>query len=86
MLASRSGLFPLLKSGHYDVKLSREELDKSACWIDLLVPYCGDYTEAAAWSEPDQRKYEQSPRKRQRMEETERQNLRELLTHWNPGD
>ena len=26
---------------------------KLACWIDLLVPYCGDYREANAWSQED---------------------------------
>jgi len=32
------------------IKLSRKELDMLAAWIDLVVPYCGDYVEANAWS------------------------------------
>ncbi|MGL4943295.1 MAG: hypothetical protein ACRC46_08900 [Thermoguttaceae bacterium] len=42
---------------HSDVKLSREELDKIACWIDLLVPQCGTYDELAAWDAGDQNKF-----------------------------
>jgi hypothetical protein len=50
--AARSRLIGLLEAGHKDVRLSREEMDKIACWIDLLVPYCGDYAEANTWGEP----------------------------------
>lgn len=45
--ASQSRLIAMLERGeHFGVVLSREELDKLALWIDLLVPYAGDYTEA----------------------------------------
>ena len=78
--AARSELFPLLDRGHYGVKLSREELDKLACWIDLYVPFCGDYTEANAWTEKEMEKYQRYLAKRKRMEELERRNIAELLT------
>ena len=39
--------------------LSREELDKLAAWIDLVVPFCGDYVEANAWTEDGLRHAEQ---------------------------
>jgi hypothetical protein len=55
--AARSGLIPLLENGHEDTELSQEELDKIACWIDLLVPYCGDYTEANTWADPGMERY-----------------------------
>ena len=77
--ACRSELLPLLEAGHYGAELSREELDKLACWIDLLVPYCGDYTEAHAWSPEEVEKYQHYQAKRQRMEDTERQNLEAWL-------
>ncbi|MHB9062990.1 MAG: HzsA-related protein [Pirellulaceae bacterium] len=45
--AARSRLPKMLEEGtHYGVRLSRSELNRIAAWIDLLVPYCGDYTEA----------------------------------------
>ena len=44
--AARSKLICLLEEGHEEVALSEEEMDKIACWIDLAVPFSGDYTEA----------------------------------------
>ena len=73
--AATSQLMTLLDEGHQDVDLSQEELDKIACWIDLLVPYCGTYTEAAAWSEEEKQFYARSLAKRKRMEDIERSGL-----------
>ncbi|MCZ7635859.1 MAG: hypothetical protein M5U12_07320 [Verrucomicrobia bacterium] len=73
--AARSALFPLLAQDHYGVRLSREEWDRLACWIDLLVPYCGDYTEANAWTEAERRTYERFADKRRRMEALEQEQI-----------
>jgi hypothetical protein len=73
--ACRSGLFPLLAAGHYGVTLSQEDLDKLACWIDLYVPFCGDYLEANAWNDAELKKYERFLAKRKQMEAMERHNL-----------
>jgi len=67
------------EQGHEGVKLSQEELDKIACWIDLLVPYCGDYVEANAWTREEIDKYDCFMKKRRRMEEIERKNIEELV-------
>jgi len=83
--ANRSGLLTLLDQGHQGVKLSREELDKIACWIDLLVPYCGDYREANAWTEKEMKKYERYAEKRRQMEEAEQQNIDAMLGREEPG-
>lgn len=77
--AVRSSLMPLLEAGHQGVKLTRAELELMACWIDLLVPYCGDYLEANAWTAEELEKYQHFAAKRQQMEAVERQNIRELL-------
>ena len=53
------------------MKLSGEELDKIACWIDLLVPYCGDYAEANTWDDKLRRKYQRSLERRREMEAIE---------------
>ena len=65
--SSRSGLISLLERGHQGVRLSREELDKLSCWIDLYVPYCGDYTEANTWSDEEIEKYRHFETKRNRL-------------------
>ncbi len=54
-------------------------MDKIACWIDLLVPYCGDYIEANAWTQEELAKYDHFAKKRERMEEMERKNIEELI-------
>ena len=77
--AAKSQLIEMLRKGHEGVKLSQEELDKLACWIDLLVPYCGDYREANAWSEEEKAKYEHFLDKRRRIEAIEARNVTELL-------
>lgn len=81
--AARSKLITILEQGHEGVKLSREEIDKLACWIDLLVPYCGDYTEANAWTQEELHKYDHFMKKRKRMEEIERKNIKELIARQN---
>jgi hypothetical protein len=68
-----SRLLAILDEGHGGVRLTAEEMEKIACWIDLGVPYCGDYTEANAWSEAEKETYRRFLRKRKRMEDAERQ-------------
>jgi len=77
--ACKSTLMTQLRKGHNGVKLSREELDKIACWIDLLVPYCGDYMEAHAWSDGGVKKYEHFLNKRKAMEAIEQESIKALI-------
>ena len=77
--AAKSELITMLEKGHMGVKLSREEMDRIACWIDLLVPYCGDYTEANSWSDEEKSKYDHFLQKRRRMEDIERENINNLI-------
>ena len=77
--AARSRLVAMLEKRHNDVSLSREERDKIACWIDLLVPYCGDYREANAWTPADRREYDRYEQRRMEMEAEERRSIRQLI-------
>jgi hypothetical protein len=45
-VADSSQLVQMLKKGHQGVKLSGEEWDRLITWIDLNVPYAGDWSEA----------------------------------------
>jgi hypothetical protein len=83
--AARSELLTFLEQGHQGVKLSREELGKISCWIDLLVPYCGDYRESNAWTEEEMKKHERYAEKRRQMEEIEQQNIDALLGKREPA-
>ena len=72
-------MLTLIEGGHGGVRLNREELDKIACWIDLYVPYCGDYEEAGAWTPEETAKYRRYLEKRRKMEALEQRNIEELL-------
>lgn len=78
--SATSDLIPLLEKGHHNVQLTREELEKIECWIDLLVPYCGDYAEAAVWTDEETAKYRHFTEKRRSQEELERANIQEFLS------
>ena len=78
--AARSGLIHLLKNKHGNVSLSPEEMNKIACWIDLVVPFCGNYTEANAWTESERQLYRRFLDKRRRMERLETGYLNPLVS------
>ncbi len=52
--AALSPMIKMLRSGgdanHKEVHLPEKDLQKIALWIDLLVPYCGDYCESQDWN------------------------------------
>jgi len=77
--AAKSKLIAMLAKGHKKVKLSTEDLEKIAAWIDLYVPYCGDYTEANAWSDDEVKKYNHFMEKRKMMEEQTQRNIDEFI-------
>lgn len=77
--SAKSSLLSMLDAGHGGTKLERADLEKIACWIDLLVPYCGDYMEAHAWDGGELERYSSFLEKRRRMEAVERQNIAALL-------
>jgi hypothetical protein len=78
--AARSRLISMLAGGHGDPRLDRAELDRIACWIDLAVPFCGDYTEANAWNDVEKERYAHFLAKRQTLAAMEAHNISELLT------
>jgi hypothetical protein len=76
--ASQSKLIALLEEGrHYGVRLSQAELDRFIVWIDLLVPYVGDYTEAM--NEQRIARYNQFLEKRRRWQVEEAANIERLV-------
>jgi hypothetical protein len=79
--AAESPLMAMLEKGHEGVKLSPEELGRIACWIDLLVPFCGDYTEANVWDENGKKKYAHFLDKRHRWEAIEQKNIEALIRY-----
>ena len=83
--ATKSKIFEQIAGDKCNVRLSQEELDKIACWIDLLVPFCGDYAEANTWSDGDKAKHKRFMDKRKWMEDFEAANIEEMLTGRRPA-
>ncbi len=77
--AAQSPLIEMLESGHHDVVLDSGEMFKLAAWIDLLVPFSGDYREGGIWSERDHHFYDYYETKRERHSEEEEQSLTDWL-------
>lgn len=78
--AAKSKMISMMEDGHGNrVKLTREELDKLSAWIDLNVPYCGDYAESNAWSDSMKRDYDNRMRLRAENEVIDRRNIEEFI-------
>ncbi|MFP4055745.1 MAG: hypothetical protein ACLF0G_02630 [Candidatus Brocadiia bacterium] len=75
--AATSRLVAMLEEGHRGVELSPRELRTIAAWIDLLVPYCGDYMETMR--PQDAARYRHFLDKRRRWETQEAANIRAFL-------
>lgn len=67
--AVTSPLMRLLEEGHHGVRLSDDEVRRIALWIDLLVPYYGDYE--AGLSATDRARYRHFMNKRHRVAEAD---------------
>jgi len=77
--ATTSPLTAMLEKGHNEVQLSDAEIQTLFCWIDLGVPFCGDYTEDNAWTEEEKAKYTRFAEKRKIMEHEEASNIKDYL-------
>ena len=77
--AVRSGLVKLLEKGHKNVKLTQEEWDKICAWIDLNIPFAGEYDESNIWSDTEKAFYRARVNERARNEAIEARNIRELI-------
>ncbi len=53
------------KEGHAK-NLTESEQRQLACWVDLTVPFCGDYEEGALWNEKDRKLWERGVNKREK--------------------
>ena len=78
--STRSELLAMLEKGHYEVRLTREEFEKIACWIDLSVPFCGDYAESNIWTEAEKEKFRRYDEKRQTMDRMELDAVKRFIT------
>ncbi len=62
-----------------NISLSREELDKLAAWIDLAIPFCGDYVEANAWNEGEMKTARERLALNKKAKEIDSKNVEEYV-------
>lgn len=80
----RSGMIQMLDKGHQGITLSTEEMDKLRAWIDLNIPYCGEYDDDNIWNQRDQKLFRQRMDERLRNEKIEDRNIREFIRDGQP--
>ena len=81
--SSLSPLVILLEKGHEKVRMTREEMDKICCWIDLALPHSGKWTEGMA--PEDEEIYTKVYRKRLDREGQEALNIQEYIKAQTPS-
>jgi formylglycine-generating enzyme required for sulfatase activity len=52
--ADQTELMQILQKGHHNVKLSPEELERFACWIDLNAPFHGRRSDIATYNRTEE--------------------------------
>ena len=68
-----------LEQGHGGCKLTKDEIATVALWLDLCVPFIGDYREANAWTEEEHDYYTYYEKKREEARAAEKENIRQYL-------
>jgi hypothetical protein len=77
--AAKSPLLDMLDAGHHNVKLSDEEYHKFAAWMDLLVPFSGEYREGHDWTDHEMKKYNYYEEKRRQQSLEERNQIADFI-------
>jgi hypothetical protein len=74
--SSQSKIMNCFESSHYGVKVSENEKRTFACWLDLLVPFCGSYTQHNTWTTAEKAEYAYFQEKRRAYAAAELETLR----------
>lgn len=77
--SATSNLIKRLKNGHGNTKVSQEEVETVALWLDLLVPFIGDYREANNWTSEEEAYYLYYEKKREEAKKVNEENIRLYL-------
>jgi hypothetical protein len=84
--STQSGLIKLLQEGHEKTRLSNEEIGTVAAWIDLSVPFVGEYDEMNIWDEKSAALYLKKLTVRHEQEAIEQENIRRYVEAGQPRE
>lgn len=73
--STTSNLINRLEKEHGGTKLSKNEIEIVSLWLDLLVPFIGDYREANNWSPEEEAYYAYYERKREKTRQENEINI-----------
>ncbi len=79
-----SGLIKTLDKGHHKVKLSKAEMEKLCTWIDLNIPYTGNYMDSNTWNKKEVDYHLGKIEERKRNEAIEAENIKEFIKDGQP--
>ncbi|MDZ7619892.1 MAG: hypothetical protein U1E05_23070, partial [Patescibacteria group bacterium] len=74
--SSKSKIMDYLEPGHYNVNVTENEKRTFACWLDLLVPFCGSYAQHNTWTAEEKAEYDYFQEKRRIYAAAELESLR----------
>lgn len=79
--SSKSKIMDYFEPAHHGVKVSENEKRTFACWLDLLVPFCGSYTQNNTWTDAEKAEYNYFQEKRRAYATAEVETLRRASDH-----
>lgn len=82
--SATSNLIKRLENGHGGVTVTKEEIETVALWLDLLVPFIGDYKEANDWSEEEKEYYQYYEAKAEKALQENEENIKKYLQSLQP--
>ena len=74
--ACKSKIMDYFEPAHYGVQVSENEKRTFACWLDLLIPFCGSYTQHNTWTDAEKAEYSYFQEKRRAYAAIELESLR----------
>ncbi len=74
--ACKSKIMDYLEPAHYGVQTSENEKRTFACWLDLLIPFCGSYAQHNTWTDAEKAEYSYFQEKRRVYAAAELESLR----------
>jgi hypothetical protein len=77
--STQSGLIQLLLQGHGKTRLTPGEIATVAAWIDLNVPYVGEYDEMNIWDDAAKELYRSKMQMRRKQEAIEIENIKTFI-------
>jgi hypothetical protein len=74
--ACQSKIMDFFEPAHYGVQVSENEKRAFACWLDLLIPFCGSYTQHNTWTDAEKAEYSYFQEKRRAYAAAELESIR----------